>query len=435
MASIEHEAATARVLKAEQASRQLEEQLRQTQAQLEHINKVYAATAEELRIATGRNHAERQRAQAALSESEERYRTLFTSIDEGFCVIEVLFDDAQTPIDYRFLEVNPAFERQTGLKNVVGRRVRELLPAHEEYWFAIYGEIVLTGQPMRFENRAQQLQRFFDVYAFPLEEPAQAKVAVLFNDISQRKQAEEALEQTIEARTTQVRMLASRLTIAEQEERRRISQILHDDLQQLLYGIQMRTMSIIADAEAEHAPLRQQQAEEIYRWLGDAIQTTRQLTVDLSPPLLKNEGLADALGWLVTQMAKVNGLQVTLRVLAPCPIPDEAMQVLLFQIVRELLLNVVKHAQTTHATVELNQGAAGACLIKVQDEGRGFDVAILETNQHRGFGLFSVQERLKLFGGRMEIASIPGQGTLVTLFAPVTTTTQPQTTLHQPQQS
>lgn len=425
-------------------SNQLQQQqtaaeLHRVQAELQAMHQAYAALQEELRIATGHNKHEQSIAQAALRASKDRYHTLFDSIDEGFCVIEVLFDENNKPVDYYFHEVNPAFTRHTGLENAIGRRIRDLAPTHEEYWFEIYGKIVLTGQPMRFENHAQAFQRFFDVYAFPIDEPAQARVAVLFTDITKRKQAETSLqhlnatlEQAVETRTAQVQALAARLTIAEQEERRRISQILHDDLQQLLYGIQMRTMSIITDAAAEQAPLRQQQAEDIYRWLGDAIQTTRQLTVDLSPPLLKNEGVADALGWLVTQMAKVNGLQVTLRVLAPCALPDEAMQVLIFQIVRELLLNVVKHAQTAHATVELNQGTAGACMIKVQDEGCGFDVAILETNPRRGFGLFSVQERLKLFGGRMEIVSVPGQGTLVTLIAPVTAT--PQTTPPQPQQ-
>jgi PAS domain S-box-containing protein len=129
----------------------------------------------------------------ALRESEKKYRTLFESIDEGFCTVEVLFDENDHPIDYRFLEVNPSFEKQTGIKDAQGRRMREIAPHHEEHWFEIYGRIALTGEPVRFENQAAQLHRWYDVYAFRVGEPVERKVAILFKDITEHKQAEEAL--------------------------------------------------------------------------------------------------------------------------------------------------------------------------------------------------------------------------------------------------
>jgi PAS domain S-box-containing protein len=139
---------------------------------------------------------ERRRAEAALRASETKYRTLFETMDEGFCLIEVLFDTQQRPYDYRFVEVNPAFEQQTGLVNATGRTIREMAPQLEQHWFDIYGAIALTGQPVRFEQRAEQLQRWFDAYAFRVGEPGQHRVAVLFNDISLRRQAEEALRRS-----------------------------------------------------------------------------------------------------------------------------------------------------------------------------------------------------------------------------------------------
>lgn len=137
--------------------------------------------------------AELDRSTRALNESEIRYRILFDSIDEGFCVLEVLFDQANRPCDYRILEVNPAFERQTGLRDATGKGIRELIPNHEQYWFDIYGRVATTGRPVRFENRSRGLQRWYDVYAFRIGSIRERKVAVLFNDITKRKETEETL--------------------------------------------------------------------------------------------------------------------------------------------------------------------------------------------------------------------------------------------------
>ena len=124
------------------------------------------------------------------------YRTLFDSIDEGFCLIEVMLDGEGQATDYRFLEVNSAFEEQTGLVGAVGKRMRELAPEHEEHWFAIYGRVASTGEPIRFENRAEQLRRWYDVYAFRVGNPGDRQVAVLFRDITARKEGEETARRT-----------------------------------------------------------------------------------------------------------------------------------------------------------------------------------------------------------------------------------------------
>ena len=133
-----------------------------------------------------------------LRESEEKYRSLFESIDQGFCTIEVLFDERDQPVDYRFLSVNPCFERQAGLANAVGRRIREMVPLLEDQWFEPYGKIVKTGESIRFEREAAQLGRHYDVYAWRIGEPDERKVAVLFNDITERKQTEAALRESEE---------------------------------------------------------------------------------------------------------------------------------------------------------------------------------------------------------------------------------------------
>jgi signal transduction histidine kinase len=133
---------------------------------------------------------ERATREADLRASEQRYRTLFESIDEGLCVIEVLFDEEERPYDYRFVDVNAVFEQQTGISNAIGRRVREIAPSHEAHWFEIYGHVALTGEPRRFESPAVALGRIHDVSAFRIGRPEQHQIAVLFNDISERRRAE-----------------------------------------------------------------------------------------------------------------------------------------------------------------------------------------------------------------------------------------------------
>ncbi|CVK18830.1 PAS domain S-box protein [Sporomusa sphaeroides] len=147
---------------------------------------------------------ERVRAEEALRDSERKYRDLFDSIDEGFCIIEVLFDDNDRPLDYRFLEVNQAFERQTGLLDAAGRCMRDMVPDNEQYWFDIYGRIALTGESTRFQESSVALGRFYDIYAFRVGKPEQRQVAILFNDITVRKQMEELLLRQSEDRFQQI---------------------------------------------------------------------------------------------------------------------------------------------------------------------------------------------------------------------------------------
>ena len=134
---------------------------------------------------------ERKLAEQATRASQEQYRALFNSLLEGFCIIEVIFDDAGRPVDYRFLETNSAFESQTGLRNAQGMRMRELAPNHEEHWFRIYGDIATTGVPAHFVNEAKQLNRWHEVSAYRVGGPGSRKVAVLFNDISDLKRSEQ----------------------------------------------------------------------------------------------------------------------------------------------------------------------------------------------------------------------------------------------------
>ncbi|MEX0968320.1 MAG: PAS domain S-box protein [Bacteroidia bacterium] len=144
-------------------------------------------------IAQGVEVTEQVLARHKIAESEEKYRSLFEKIEEGFSIIEIILKNKNEPIDYKFLENNPAFEKQTGLKNAEGKAVRQVVPDLEQHWFQRFGEVALTGKSSRFTERSDTIGRWFDVHAFKLGGPESLKVAIFFSDITQRIKSEQAL--------------------------------------------------------------------------------------------------------------------------------------------------------------------------------------------------------------------------------------------------
>ncbi|AZQ67352.1 PAS domain-containing protein [Silicimonas algicola] len=135
---------------------------------------------------------QRKEAEEKRRASEARYRTLFDAIDQGFCVLELRLDAPDGRIDYRVVEANPAFYDRTGFPEaILGQWLREAAPDLEDHWYETYGRVARTGEPVRFEQRSQMLGRWFNVYAFRIDSPEDHRVAVLFNDISDRKDQEE----------------------------------------------------------------------------------------------------------------------------------------------------------------------------------------------------------------------------------------------------
>ncbi len=136
-------------------------------------------------------------ARRALAASEARYRALFETMDEGFCILELAFDEADRPLDARFLEINPAFERQSGVANALGRTMKEVAPNGNPTWLETYGRVARTQEPKRFVDHSPVTGRWYENYAFPFGDPTERKVAVLFNDVTVQKAAEEALQESL----------------------------------------------------------------------------------------------------------------------------------------------------------------------------------------------------------------------------------------------
>jgi signal transduction histidine kinase len=243
------------------------------------------------------------------------------------------------------------------------------------------------------------------------------------NSDLERKVQERTAE--LAQRAAHLRALAGELTISEQRERKRLANILHDHLQQLLVGAKFRIVELFRHTD----PVVQHTTKQVEQLLDESIQASRSLTSELSPPILHEGSFKAGLDWLVRWTASKHKLAVNLSIGSAIPPLAEDIKILLFESVRELLFNAVKHAQAESASVDVYRLEDERLRITVADDGLGFDPGQLRDvgeNGH-GFGLFSIRERLSLIGGQIEIDSSPGKGSRFTLTAPIGATLETET--------
>ena len=392
-------------------------------------NTMYDDNAEPLRMSgicidiTGRKQIEK-----TMRESESKYRTLFDSIDEAFCILELIYNESGKAIDCRYMEVNKVFAQHTGItENVVGKLASEVAPNLEEYWYKLYDRVLHTGEPMRLENYNEATGRWYQTHAARIGGEGSHLVGIVFDDITERKRIEQELkkmnetlmEQVLERteianiRANQSRKLAVALLEAEEKERQRIADLLHEDIQQILAVAKLQLQ--IACKELPPVP----ELAEVEKLLDESMKKTRHLSHELSPEVLYHSGLIPALKWLAGQMKSQLGLEVLLKVNQEKKLESISLRIFIFRVVQELLFNVTKHASVHRVTVALTF-RQNILKVTVSDKGVGFNPNILDNPTDKtGFGLMSLRERVQDLGGSIDITSTLGKGTKVTLTFPL----------------
>jgi PAS domain S-box-containing protein len=373
---------------------------------------------------------ERKRAEAALRKSEQRWAITVTSI--GDAVIT-------TDTDGRISFLNKVAETLTGwrLAEAVGKRVQEVFQIVNEYSRAVVDDpvrkVLSSGLIVGLANHTLLLRKDgsevpIDDSAAPIRDEADhiLGVVLIFRDITERRKAEhllvqlnETLEQRVsertelaEARSRQLQALAVELIEAEEQERRRIAHLLHDDLQQMLAAAKMQLQSI-----SERFP-NELMIKNVRQILGDSIFKIRRLSHELSPAVLYHSGLIAGLKWLSGQMNEQFGLTTAIEKNTDVLVESLPIKVFLFRAVQELLFNIVKHAGVKSARIDLSS-SNNFFAITVSDQGQGFDPTKLENaSDCIGFGLLTIKERARFIGGSLTIDSAPGKGSRFTLKIP-----------------
>ncbi len=380
-------------------------------------------------LGTGADITDRKQAEAELRNSEERYRTLFESIDEGFSIVEVIFGSDGRAEDYRFLEVNPAFEKHTGLVAAAGHRMRELVPDHDQHWFDSYGHVATTGEAMRFENEAKAMGRWFDVYATRVGGAGRGRVAILLNDITERKRAQQDLER-----------LAAELAESDRRKTEFLATLAHElrnPLAPISNGLQlMRTAFGNPAAQEKVRGMMERQLKQLVRLVDDLLDVAR---ISSGKVELKRERIALAPvlhGAVEASMPLINAGGHEIAVDIPAQdIELVADPTRLGQVVCNLLNNAAKYTPNG-GRIELSARRDGdAVAISVADTGIGIAPEALphlfemftQVGRDRdrsqgglGIGLALVRRLVELHEGSVSAESAgPGRGCKFTLRLPL----------------
>jgi signal transduction histidine kinase len=384
--------------------------------------------------------------------NEGKYHTLLNTMDEGFCIVEILFGQNNQPVDYRFIEGNPAFEKYTGLKNPIGKTAKELVPGLEDHWIEIYGNVAISGKPIKFIQEAKSMvNNWFEVSSFPADILGRNFVAILFKDITQRKNAEmelqklnEELEHRVGSRTAELEranqelenyikeLNKTRETLIEAERlslKGELAHTLAHEVRNPLANIQL-TLDIIKEEITSHP-----EAQKAITPMLEIISRNRDRINIIIKDLFKasKEGsftelyakgiVEEALG-LASDRIFLKEIKIEKHLEPDCIIWGIKEKLVIA--ILNIIVNAIEAMEAKNGILSLSLTKQGqTVVIKIKDNGIGipqseiekiFEPYFSKKKSGLGIGLANVKQILEAHKAQLEIESRQGEGTTFLIF-------------------
>ncbi|RYD54996.1 MAG: PAS domain S-box protein [Sphingobacteriales bacterium] len=371
---------------------------------------------------------ENANAERALRQNEQKYRTLFDSIDEGYCIIQMIYDDDGKAVDWLYLQVNRAFELNNGLHDAEGKTIVEMAPDIEGKWMEIYDKVAKTGEPLRFEESSDALNRIFSLYAFRIGEEHERKVAVIFTDITERKKTDEALRENEKQLRMLLRQRDEFIGVASHELKTPVTV-----MKAYAEIVQERLEKLGGTEDGKLLARLNKQIDRLTALINDLLDTTKisEGQLPLNPePIDLNELLQER----IEEIRRMASHKFNLKKRSLPGINADRERI--GQVITNLLSNAIKYSPADATVTIISEANCNTVTVSICDEGYGIPEEALDRIFERffrvsnnamdtfpgmGLGLYITAQIIQKHNGSISVSSKQGEGSVFTFTLPINT--------------
>ena len=348
-----------------------------------------------------------------LKVSDNMYRSLFNNMLNGYAYCQMHYNENNEPIDWTYITVNGAFGKLTGLNDVMGKKVTDVIPGiynSSKDLFILYSSVATTGEPLQFESYVKELDIWFSISVYSAKK---GYFVVVFDTITERKNSEKRLKNL----TEELRTFTVYLENAREEERKSIAKDIHDELGQNLTVSKMDLAWVIKHLDDDKNILKEK-LEQLQHVMQGTIDTSRRLYNNLYPQMMEDIGLIGVIKWHASNYLKPKniGFEFITSLPEDRVMDEHRICLVLFRIYQECSTNILRYSRASFVVIDFNIHN-GHIVLSITDNGVGFDIDKVDTKMHHG--LLGMRERAFALNGILNIQSEIGKGTKLTVSIPV----------------